>query len=159
VGAIVVAAIGAVVAAVVVTRSTSSAGTRPAARSVGTSTAFPAPHLETKAGTYPVYGMTPEQVERLTGKPTKVRGSCWLFRPTAGTENGKPTRMVGTMSLGQPGSIEARQNGWVKLCFWARGFSEAYRQTPIKGQLVWRPWRPGGLIVDACADPRACIPP
>jgi hypothetical protein len=159
VGAIVVAVIGAVVAAVVVTRSTSNAGTRSADHLASASTTFPAPHLETKAGTYPTYGMTPAQVERLTGQPTEIRGSCWLFRPTAGTENGRPTRMVGTMSLGQPGSIAARQNGWVKLCFWNGGFSEASRQTPVKGQLVWTPWSPGGPIVDGCADPRACIPP
>lgn len=151
--------VGAVVAAVLMTRSTSSADTSSAARSASTSTAFPAPHPEAKAGTYPIYGMTAKQVERFTGRPTKIQGRCWLFRPTAGTQSGKPTRMVGTMSLGQPGSLAAQSDGWVKLCFWEGGFSEAYRQIPINGELLWRPWSPSGPIVDGCADPSACIPP
>jgi hypothetical protein len=157
--AIVVSLIGAIVAAVLLTRSTSRSAEGSVARSASTSTAFPAPHPAAAAGTYPVYGMTPKQVERFTGKPTKIQGSCWLFRPAAGTQNGKSTRMVGTMSLGEPGSIASQSNGWVKLCFWEGGFSEAYRQIPIKGELLWRPWSPSGPILDGCADPSACIPP
>ena len=146
-------------AAIVVTRSTSGADTSSVTRSATTANAYPHPHVMGKAGTYPIYGMTRKQVQRFTGKPTKIRGGCWLFRPAAGTQNGLPTRMVGTIVLGEPGSIASRSDGWVKLCFWEGGFSEAYRQIPIKGKLLWRPWSPGGPTVDACAAPSACIPP
>ena len=158
-GAVVVAMLGAILAAALLTRLSSSPDKSSVTRSTTTATAYPHPHPEAKAGTYPIYGMTPKQVERFTGKPTKIQGGCWLFRPTAETRNGKPTRMVGTMSLGEPGSIASQSDGWVKLCFWEGGFSEAYRQIPINGQLLWRPWSPSGPILDGCADPSACIPP
>lgn len=151
--------VGAVVAAFVVTRSTSDPETSSVAQSASTSTTYPAPHPMGQAGTYPIYGMTPKQVARFTGRPMKVEGSCWLFRPTAGTQNGLPTRHVGTIVIGDPGSIAARSNGWVKLCFYENRFSEAHRQVQINGQLLWRPWDPGGPTVDACADPSACTPP
>src|SRR5581483_5636471 len=63
----------------------------------------------THSGTTPVtyghllFGMTPKQVERVAGgKPSTIRGNCWIYRAKAGTLNGLPTRTVGSLFLGQP---------------------------------------------------------
>ncbi|HST14129.1 MAG TPA: hypothetical protein VLJ44_04650 [Gaiellaceae bacterium] len=146
-----IAVLGAIVAAVLVTRSS----TKPTAASSARSTTT-APGSLGKAGTYPTFGMTPKQVRQITGPPTSTRGGCWVFRPKPGDENGLPTRSIGTMSLGDPGSIAARSNGLVKLCFYEGTFSTASRQIEFNGQLVWRDFSPGGPVTSTC-DP--CTPP
>ena len=79
-----------------------------------------------------------------------------MFRPKAGTENGLPTRSVGTMSLGDPGSIAARSNGLVKLCFYDGTFSTASKQIELNGQLTWTDFTPGGPVTSSC---QPCTPP
>ena len=65
-----------------------------------------------------VFGMTPKQVNRAVGvRPIKIQGACWVYRSTAGTYNGLPSRRVGTLWMGQPGSIAARTADAIKLCF------------------------------------------
>jgi hypothetical protein len=51
------------------------------------------------------------------------------------------------MSLGDPGSIAARTNGLVKLCFFEGAFTTAARQYPRDGKLVWSDFSPGGPII------------
>ena len=150
-GAIVVAVIGAILAVVLVMRS----GSKPSAGSLTRSTTS-APSSLGKAGTYPTFGMTQKQVQHFTGPPTRIQGGCWVFRPKAGAENGLPTRSVGTMSLGDPGSIAARSNGLVKLCFYNSTFSTASQQIELNGELVWTDFTPGGPVTSSC-DP--CTPP
>jgi hypothetical protein len=103
--------------------------------------------------------MTPKQVEHFTGRPTKIQGACWVFLPTVGTQDGQPTRFVGTMQVGFPGGTDVGSHGLVKLCFYEGEFSEAHLQLPIKGRMVWQSWSPGGPTVDGCADPSACVAP
>jgi len=150
-GAITVAILGAIVAAVLVTRSSSAPSSASSARSTTI-----APSSLGKAGTYPTFGMTRNQVRQITGRPTRSQGGCWVFRPKAGTENGLPTRSVGAMSLGDPGSIAARSDGLVKLCFYDGTFSTASRQIELNGQLVWRDFSPGGPVTSSC---HPCTPP
>jgi hypothetical protein len=95
-------------------------------------------------------------VEHITGQPMRIQGGCWLFRPKAGTENGLPTRSVGTMMIGDPGSIAARSNGLVKLCFFDGVFSTAFRRIVFQGQWVWSDFSPGGPVTSSC---QPCSPP
>jgi hypothetical protein len=150
IGVLVVTVIGVISVGAWLTRS----GSSPTLSQSTTST--DSPHPLFKAGTYPTYGMTRKQVERITGPPTRVQGSCWVFRPTAEMQHGLPTRSIGSMSLAQPGSLASHWNGLVKFCFYEGGFSTATHQIPFNGQLVWRAFNPGGPILDSC---HPCTPP
>jgi hypothetical protein len=89
--------------------------------------------------------MTPRQVERLAGgKPATVRGNCWFYTPTAGTFDGKPFRTVGSLSMGEPGSIASRSADALKLCFYGGGLSQAFQHdaADATGKAVWFPALP-----------------
>jgi hypothetical protein len=60
--------------------------------------------------THLVYGMTPRQVQHFAGRPEKVRGDCWYYKPVHGK--------VGLLTTGFPGtpSMTADQ---IKLCFYS----------------------------------------
>ena len=76
--------------------------------------------------THLVYGMTPRQVQHFAGRPRKVRGGCWYYKPTGGK--------VGLLTTGLPGtpSMTADQ---IKLCFYSGvlSFEYAHLFTPEKG--------------------------
>jgi hypothetical protein len=116
------------------TRSPGSPGSSGAAHST---TSLKAGHL--------VYGMTPRQVERLAGgEPTTIRGDCWFYKPKAGMQDGKPIRMVGSLSMGDPGSIASRTADSLKLCFYGGGLSQAFQHdsASASGPAVWFPALP-----------------
>jgi hypothetical protein len=115
------AVIAAIVVAVWLTRSPGHSGSALSGRSPEQSSASHAPKL--------TFGMTPQQVRRLTGNPTTTRGSCWLFRPEAG--------IVGSIVLGQRGSIARRSPGALKLCFYGGALSTAYRHIRFNGRWEW----------------------
>jgi hypothetical protein len=89
------------------------------------------------------FGMTRPQVRRISGPPTATRGNCWLFRPRRG--------MVGSISMGDPGSIAARSTGDLKLCFYANAFASAFRHISVDGRWKWIAWTPVLTIVAAPA--------
>lgn len=79
-----------------------------------------------------VYGMTPQQVRGLAGRPTATRGTCWQYRVEVG--------MVGSASLaGVAGGPTADS---VRLCFFAGVFSSAliHRYIPSRHRSMWLPW-------------------
>jgi hypothetical protein len=80
------------------------------------------------------FGMNRSQVRRISGPPTATKGDCWLFRPRGG--------MVGSISMGAPGSIAARSSGALKLCFYVGSFSSAYRHIFYGGRWKWVEWSP-----------------
>jgi hypothetical protein len=91
------------------------------------------------------FGMTPRQVERVTGKPTSVRAGCWLFLPQHG--------MVGSISMGPPGSPAARSTGDLKLCFYGGVFSTAFRHFFSKGAWQWVAWVPHLTVLSGDSQP------
>jgi hypothetical protein len=128
VGVAVLAAIG---AAVLLTRASGHPTPPSATLSAGSSGQNP--HL--------VFGLTRQQVRRQSGPPAATRGNCWLFHPRNG--------MVGSISMGQAGSIAARSNGALKLCFVDNAFSYAFRRLYLRGRWKWTSWIPNLVIVDA----------
>jgi hypothetical protein len=76
------------------------------------------------------FGMTMKQVERIAGgRPAGVRGRCWIYRPKVGAYNGLPSRRVGGLWLGQPGSDAARTADAIELCFYGGVLNEEYIHT------------------------------
>jgi hypothetical protein len=97
-----------------------------------------------------VFGMTPQQVLRRTGQPSKIQGNCWLFSPTK-------AGIVGTISV-QPSwsrlPYDPRTQGGLELCFTAGHYSHSYQHMfdPRKQKWVWFPWpltRMQGSLPDA----------
>jgi hypothetical protein len=81
-----------------------------------------------------VFGMTRQQVQHLTGRPTATRGSCWLFRPTA-------TGMVGSISVWPSWATkpyDARVMGDLELCFVGNAYSVAYQRFHDTRAHEWR---------------------
>jgi hypothetical protein len=101
-----------VVTVMLLTRSSDHPGSAVPARSPGAS--VPEGHL--------VAGMTPQQVRHVAGRPTAVRGGCWFYRPKAGK--------VGSLSVGDPGSIAARTADLLKVCFYYGVFQQAFEHIP-----------------------------
>jgi len=107
IGAIILAVTAAIVLALMLlTRSTNHPGSAAPARSASTSHA----HL--------IFGMTPQQVRRLAGRPKTIRGGCWLYRPKDG--------IVGSLSIGQPDSQGRRFIDVLKLCFFGGVLSQSF---------------------------------
>ena len=85
-----------------------------------------------------IFGMTPQQVLRRTGHPTKTRGNCWLFSPTK-------TGVVGSISV-QPSwsrlPYSPRTQGGLELCFTGGHYSNSYQHLydPQKQKWVWFAW-------------------
>jgi hypothetical protein len=125
-GGIVVGAIAAIAGAVLLTQSPAHSGA-----TAGRSNRHGA---SASTGRAVAFGMTGRQVRRLTGPPTAARGRCWLFRP----QNG----MVGSISMGQPGSIAARSTGDLELCFYGGVLSSAFRHIYEEGRWQWNVWNP-----------------
>jgi hypothetical protein len=80
-----------------------------------------------------VYGMTKQQVQQITGAPTRTRGGCWLFMPRNG--------MVGKIPMSNTYPAGPHE-GYLKLCFASGLFTSAARQ--ILGSAVPRSPFPGG---------------
>ena len=118
---------GAIVAAVLLTRSLDHSGLP--VRPQPSASASKA-HL--------VFGMTPQQVQHLTGRPTATTGSCWLFRPTT-------TGRVGSISV-QPSfsalPYDPRTTRDLKLCFLGGVYSDSYLRefSQSEGKWVWGAW-------------------
>jgi hypothetical protein len=120
--AIVIGVIAAVVATVLLTRSPQSQPPL-SGRSAGGTAA---------ANGRLVFGMTPPQVRRLTGRPKITQGSCWIYQAKAG--------MVGSVSLlpsGErvPASLATSE---LKLCFFAGVYSSASLRFFDRQNGVWR---------------------
>lgn len=84
------------------------------------------------------FGMTPQQVRSLTGKPTKAQGACWLFKPSS-------TGMVGSISVRSSysrGPYNPRTTGDLKLCFLGGVYSYAFLREfrPHQHDWVWAGW-------------------
>lgn len=85
-----------------------------------------------------VFGMTEQQVRRLTGRPARTQGSCWLFHPTN-------MGMVGSISV-QPAfaraAYNARTTGDLELCFASGAFSygELHVYDEQHHKWVWGAW-------------------
>jgi hypothetical protein len=92
-----------------------------------------------------VFGMTKRQVQHIAGLPATVTGRCWLYRPRSGTVASLPVRTVGSLSMGQPGSIAARTADILKLCFVGNSLSDAYQhdsKSPDAPKGAWFPVNP-----------------
>jgi hypothetical protein len=80
-----------------------------------------------------VFGMTPQQVLRRTGHPTKTLGNCWLFSPTK-------TGIVGSIAV-QPSwsrlPYDPRTRGGLKLCFTGGHYSNGYQHIFDLRKLKW----------------------
>ena len=86
------------------------------------------------------FGMPMEKVERVAGgRPTEIQGRCLIYRPTVGTYDGLPSRKVGALWLGQPGSDAARTADAIKLCFYDGVLSEEYIHTQTLLGWEWVP--------------------
>jgi len=81
-----------------------------------------------------VFGATPKHILHVAGRPTTIEGRCWIYRPKAGMEGGLPTSTVGSISLGQPGSIAARTANGLKLCFFGGTFSDAFIHSRVSSE-------------------------
>ena len=81
------------------------------------------------------FGLTAQQVLRVTGRPAAIQGRCWLFHPKAATVGSVPLAPPGTTL--PPGSV-----GNFKLCFSSGVDSDAFVQRYDKQQGGWRwfPW-------------------
>jgi hypothetical protein len=127
-GAIVIGVAAAVVAAVLVTRSPHSQSALSGRSAEST----------VPANGHLVFGMTPQQVRRLTGRPTIKQGSCWIFQAKAG--------MVGSVPLLPSGDRvpAALATSELKLCFFAGVYSSASLRFFDKqnGRLRWVGWPP-----------------
>lgn len=80
-----------------------------------------------------VYGMTRQQVQQITGAPTKTQESCWLFTPKHGMVGKIP--MANTYPAGP-------HEGYLRLCFASGLFTSAARQI-LASEVVRSPF-PGG---------------
>ncbi len=85
------------------------------------------------------FGMTPKQVERLTGKPAVKRRSCWFFHPSN-------QGMVGSISV-QPSfarslPYDPKTTGDLKLCFLGRvySYSELHTFDKRNDKWSWEAW-------------------
>ena len=84
------------------------------------------------------FGLTPAQVIRRTGQPTKTQGRCLFFAPTK-------TGTVGSISV-QPSWSRLPYNPTatrdLRLCFAGGGFSDGYLRAfdPNKHKWVWAAW-------------------
>lgn len=101
-------------------------------------------HLATASGYGPdlVFGMTRQRVERITGAPTKIQGSCLLFRPKGGMVGAIP--ILRTYPVGDAW-------GYLKLCFFNGVLASAARWDMAEGgpspngqrpraKYMWVPW-------------------
>ena len=121
---IVVAVIGGV-AALLLTRSSNHPSTVLPARSAQPSAPAATASLS--------FGMTPQQVRLVTGKPTRTQGSCWFFEPTT-------AGMVGSISVRSSyarGPYNPRTTGDLKLCFLGGVYSYAYLREYRAKQHTW----------------------
>lgn len=80
-----------------------------------------------------IYGMTKQQVQQITGAPTKTVGNCWLFKPRNG--------MVGKIAIANTYPAGPHE-GYLRLCFASGLFTAAARQ--ILGSAAPRSPFPGG---------------
>jgi hypothetical protein len=80
-----------------------------------------------------VFGMTKQQVEHITGPPTKQQGSCLYFLPKHGKIGAIP--MANTFPAGP-------HEGYLRLCFVEGQYSSAARQV-LASSIVAAPF-PGG---------------
>jgi hypothetical protein len=128
-GAIVLAAIVAAMGLVLLTRSRDDAGL---------TLSTPPAHVRPRADGHLVFGMTPQQVLRRTGRPVKTQGDCWLFAPTA-------AGIVGSISV-QPSwsrlPYDPRTANGLKLCFAGGRYSYGYQHIfdPHEQKWVWSAW-------------------
>jgi hypothetical protein len=82
--------------------------------------------------------MTPKQVLRRTGQPTRTQGNCWLFSPTR-------TGIVGSIAV-QPSwsrlPYDPRTAGALKLCFVGGRYSYGLQHIfdVRKRKWVWSAW-------------------
>lgn len=85
-----------------------------------------------------VFGLTPKQVIRRTGQPTKTQGRCMFFSPTR-------TGTVGSISV-QPSwsrlPYDPTTTRDLRLCFSGGGFSDGYLRVfdRNKHKWVWSAW-------------------
>lgn len=131
-GAVALGVVAALAAAVLLTRWNDRPVPPSPAQPV---TSAPSSHL--------TFGMTPRQVQHLTGKPTETRGQCWFFRPSG-------TGMVGSVSV-QPSfatvPFDPRTTGNLKLCFLGGAYSYSELRAFDKRQhkWVWGAWPLGRI--------------
>ena len=128
-GSVVLALLAAAVGALLLTRSHNGSGVAPSTRTTQLSPSKP----------YGLaFGLTPEQVIRHTGQPTKTQGRCMFFSPTR-------TGTVGSISV-QPSwsrlPYDPTTTGDLRLCFAGGGFSDGSLRVfdPNTHKWVWSAW-------------------
>jgi hypothetical protein len=124
-GGIVGGVVVAVAAAVLLTQSPDNAGVSPGRSGQPSTVAASQPEV--------VFGMTKQQVQRITGAPTSKEGSCWFFQPKGG--------MVGPIDLRR--TLPGYPQGVLRLCFYGGQLSSADQEVPTSS-LPKLPGQPKG---------------